>query len=170
MGIIQVAMLCKGVICVAKGGKHALPGGSKIKKSAKKTAGAHAISQKGKKEASFGIGTEKKTKKRKPAFSLGNILKTLLLLVICFVMISPLKGCLLTDSDYIGISNAQKIAIDDSGIPADKAGDIKADIVKIDGDVFYKVQFTGTVTDYRYIIDADTGDIVARAFYHIDGE
>ncbi|MDO4815872.1 MAG: PepSY domain-containing protein [Bacillota bacterium] len=155
---------------MAKGGKHALPGGSKLKKSAKKSAGAHVISRKDTERASEGNTAKRKPKKHKLTFSVSNILRALLLLLICFVMISPMKGCLLTDSDYIGIAAAQRIAIDDSGIPADKAGDIKADIVKIDGDVFYKIQFTGTVTDYRYIIDADNGAVVARAFYHIDGE
>lgn len=159
---------------MAKGGKHALPSGSKKKKPKKKTVGAHALSRRGNKNtASFGLETKDRKRKRrrtKKTFTLANILKTILLLAICFFMISPLKSCLLSDSDYIGVSAAEKIALNDSGIPGDKAGDISADVIKIDGEIYYKIQFTGTVTDYRYIIDADSGEIVARAFYHIDGE
>ena len=40
-------------------------------------------------------------------------------------------------------------------------------MIKLDGQMCYKVQFSGSVTDYRYIIDAETGDIIAQGFYRI---
>ena len=85
-------------------------------------------------------------------------------------MISPLKGCSLSDRDGIGMSAARQIAVEDAGIPADLVSDMQSDYIKLEGRGCYKVQFTGTVTDYRYIIDAETGTIIARAFHHIDGE
>ena len=41
--------------------------------------------------------------------------------------------------------------------------------IKIGDTVCYKVQFTGSVTDYRYIIDAKTGLIIGQNFYRTEG-
>ena len=74
----------------------------------------------------------------------------------------------LADGDYIGMAKAQSIAVDDAGIPPDKAQNVRTDMIKIDGEVYYKVQFTGSVTDYRYIINAETGKILTQVFYRLD--
>lgn len=95
-------------------------------------------------------------------------LRAILFLLFCIVMISPIQGCILDDGDYIGYSAAQKIAVDDAGIMADKVQDLHTDMIKINGEVYYKVEFTGSVTDYRYIIDAETGDILTQVFYRLD--
>ena len=91
----------------------------------------------------------------------------IVMLLVCVFMISPLRGCRLSDGDFIGYASAQGIAFDDAGIAQDKANAVSAEMIKLDGQMCYKVQFSGSVTDYRYIIDAETGDIIAQGFYRI---
>ena len=91
----------------------------------------------------------------------------IIMLLVCVFMISPLRGCRLSDGDFIGYASAQGIAFDDAGIAQDKANAVSAEMIKLDGQMCYKVQFSGSVTDYRYIIDAETGDIIAQGFYRI---
>ena len=110
-----------------------------------------------------------KKKKSKGAAIAGSIIKAVLFLFVCFVLISPLKGCVLGGGDFIGAEKAQKIAIADSGVAGGKVSKLDTDMIQIDDDFCYKIQFTGSVTDYRYIIDAETGDIIAQVFYHTDG-
>ena len=111
----------------------------------------------------------KKRKKRKLNFTAAKIIKALVLLLACFVLVSPLRSCVISGGDFIGADAAQKIAIDDSGIVLDKTGSVETEMIQIDDTYYYKVQFSGTVTDYRYIVNAETGEIIAHAFYHIDG-
>lgn len=151
-------------------GQHAKPaGGIKMKQTeAKPAAGRHSAGEKAVlPKLNFNLGF---LKNRKANVSAGNIARAVIFLLLCILMISPLKSCVLTDGDYIGAGAAKQIALDDAGIMPDKASDVSADMVKIDDDYYYKVQFTGSVTDYRYIIDADSGEIIAQAFYHLDGE
>lgn len=151
-------------------GQHAKPdGGLKLKKTEQKSVeGSHAAREKGVlPKLNFDLGF---LKNRKTNVSASNVLRAVLFLLLCILMISPLKSCVLTDGDYIGANAAKQIALDDAGIMPDKASDVSADMVKIDDEYYYKVQFTGSVTDYRYIIDADSGEIIAQAFYHLDGE
>ena len=89
----------------------------------------------------------------------------LIMLLLCVFMISPLRGCIISGGDFIGYAAAQEIALGDAGIAQDKANDVSAEMIKLDGQMYYKVQFSGSVTDYRYIIDAETGDILAQSFY-----
>lgn len=110
-----------------------------------------------------------KKKKSKGAAIAGSIIKATLFLFVCFMLISPLKGCVLGGDGFIGAEKAQKIAIADSGVAGGKVSKLDTDMIQIDDDFCYKVQFTGSVTDYRYIIDAETGDIIAQVFYHTDG-
>ena len=90
--------------------------------------------------------------------------------IFCLLTVSPLRGCIISDGDYIGRGKAQEIALSDSGIVSEKASDMSVDMIKISDHVCYKVQFKGAVTDYRYIIDAETGNIVTQTFYHPDSE
>lgn len=110
-----------------------------------------------------------KPKKRKLNFTAANIIKALVLLLACFVLVSPLRSCVISGGEFIGADAAQKIAIDDSGIVLDKTSNVETEMIQIDDTYYYKVQFSGTVTDYRYIVNAETGEIIAHAFYHIDG-
>ena len=89
----------------------------------------------------------------------------IIMLLLCVFMISPLRGCIISGGDFIGYNAAQEIAFGDAGISQDKANEVSAEMIKLDGQMYYKVQFSGSVTDYRYIIDAETGDILAQAFY-----
>lgn len=90
--------------------------------------------------------------------------------IFCLLTVSPLRGCIISDGDYIGRGQAQEIALSDSGIVSEKASDMSVDMIKISDHVCYKVQFKGAVTDYRYIIDAETGNIVTQTFYRPDSE
>lgn len=64
---------------------------------------------------------------------------------------------------------ARETALADAGITQEKANDLSAEMIKIGDTVCYKVQFTGSVTDYRYIIDAKTGLIIGQNFYRTEG-
>ena len=76
----------------------------------------------------------------------------LVMLAFCFVMISPLRGCVMQE-DYIGTAAAQKMALRDAKVSADAAKNIVAGMC-------YKVDFTADDADYSYIISADTGKII----------
>ncbi len=89
----------------------------------------------------------------------------IVMLLLCFTMISPLRGCTLFNDDFIGYAEAKSIAFADAGISQDKASNAEAEMIKLDGKMCYKVQFSGSVTDYKYIIDAVTGDIIGQGFY-----
>lgn len=91
--------------------------------------------------------------------------QVLIMLLLCLLMISPLRGCIISNGGFIGYSAAQEIAFGDAGISQDKASDLSTEMIKLDGQMCYKVQFSGSVTDYRYIIDAESGDILAQFFY-----
>lgn len=92
----------------------------------------------------------------------------IVMLILCIFMISPLRGCTLSDGDFIGYSAAQEIAFGDAGIVQEKANDVSVEMINLNGQMCYKVQFSGSVTDYRYIIDADTGDILGQGFYRME--
>lgn len=83
----------------------------------------------------------------------------LVMLAFCFVMISPLRGCVMQE-DYIGVSAAEKTALRDAKVSADAAKNIVTDLIKLDDGMCYKVDFTADDADYSYIISADTGKIV----------
>lgn len=104
------------------------------------------------------------TRRRTPML----ILLVLVLLLFCFAMISPLKSCVIGKRDYIGSAAAASIALEDSGLSPSSAEELRSDMIMLDGEAYYKVQFEGTVTEYRYIIDARSGDIIMQTFYHID--
>jgi len=93
----------------------------------------------------------------------------IVMLLLCIVMISPLRSCIISDSDYVGYAAARETALADAGITQEKANDLSAEMIKIGDTVCYKVQFTGSVTDYRYIIDAKTGLIIGQNFYRTEG-
>lgn len=89
------------------------------------------------------------------------------MLLFCIVMISPVKGCVM-DGDYIGYDAAKKAAVKDAGMNYDAAKNMEIDMIKLDGQFCYKIEFTGSVTEYRYIIDAESGDVVSQVFFRID--
>ena len=91
-----------------------------------------------------------------------------IMLLLCIVMISPLRSCIISDSDYVGYAAARETAFSDAGITQDKARDVSTEMIKLGDTVCYKVQFTGSVTDYRYIIDAHSGLIIGQSFYRTE--
>ncbi len=91
-----------------------------------------------------------------------------IMLLLCIIMISPLRSCIISDSDYVGYAAARETALSDAGISEEKAKDLSAEMIKIGDTVCYKVQFTGSVTDYKYIIDASSGLIIGQTFYRTE--
>ena len=90
---------------------------------------------------------------------------SLAIVLFCVITMSPIKGCFISDGKYIGISAAEKIAIEDAGILSDRAQDVHIKMIKMDGKACYKVEFSGAASDYQYIIDAETGDVLLYKFY-----
>ena len=89
-------------------------------------------------------------------------------LLFCFLMITPLRGCVMGNNGYISEKAAEKTAIADSGV---KSGDVESmfiDMIKLEGDTCYKIEFTSGVNGYKYIVNAETGDIVAQGFYTVN--
>lgn len=83
----------------------------------------------------------------------------IVMLAFCVIMISPLRGCVMQD-DYIGKAAAEKVAFNDAGVSSDEAENVSADMIKLDDNMCYKVDFTANKTEYSYIISADTGKII----------
>lgn len=136
---------------MAVSGRHEMPKGQKTKKEKKSASGA----------------ASGRRKKRAVSLKLG-IPAVMILLLFCFFMISPLRGCVLSDEGYIGNDSALELAIADSGILADRATDKSCVMVMIDGKPCYKIAFSGSVSEYRYILDAQTGEVIRAAENALD--
>ena len=88
-------------------------------------------------------------------------------LLFCFLMITPLRGCVMGNNGYISEKAAEKTAIADSGVKNSDVQNLVCDMIKLDGDICYKIEFTSNANGYKYIVNAETGDIVAQGFYKI---
>lgn len=96
------------------------------------------------------------------------IAKLIIMVLFCFLMITPLRSCVFSSDDYVSEGAAEKTVIADSGV---KKKDIKSkstDMIKIDDQPCYKIEFESENNGYRYIVNAETGEIVAQAFYKIE--
>lgn len=111
-----------------------------------------------------------KRKKRKINFSLRKAIKIALILLFCFMMISPVRNCVFSGRDYVSTTVAEDMSFADSGITADKAENLTCDMIKLDQQVCYKIEFTSGINGYKYIVNANTGEIIAQAFYQIEKE
>ena len=152
---------CRGEwSCLAKGGKHLNT------QTRKKTAGSRSGAHLSKADKARAAQRRSRRVRRRSQLRAGAP-QMIIMLLLCVFMISPLRGCRLADGDFIGYAAAQEIAFGDAGIAQDKANAVSAEMIKLDGQMCYKVQFSGSVTDYRYIIDAESGDILAQGFYRI---
>lgn len=89
--------------------------------------------------------------------------KIVILLLLCVLMLSPLRSCMLLGGDYIGRDEAKKIVMLDARIDADKAEDISTEVIKLDEQPCYRIEFTCADKDYSYIVAADNGKIVASS-------
>lgn len=110
----------------------------------------------------------KKRKRRKINLTLRKLIEMILILLFCFLLMSPISYCVFTDADFVSRAAAQEIGFADSGITADKAEGLKCDMIKLDTQVCYKLEFTSGINGYKYIVNADTGEIIAQAFYQIE--
>lgn len=89
--------------------------------------------------------------------------KIIILLLLCVLMLSPLRSCMLFGGDYIGRDEAKKIVMLDARVDADKAEDISAEVIKLDEQPCYKIEFTCADKTYSYIVAADDGRIIASS-------
>lgn len=110
----------------------------------------------------------KKRKKRKIKISLRKAIEIVLILFACFMMMSPLSYNVFSDEDFVSRDVAKEVSLADSGVAANKAAELKCDMIKLDDLVCYKVEFTSGINGYKYIVNADTGEIIAQAFYQIE--
>ena len=140
-----------------KGGKHLNT------RSDKRKSGSHLSERERQREARRHL----RARHRKSRLRTGAP-QMVVMLLLCVVMISPLRSCIISDDDYIGYAEAKQTALADAGLAQDKAKNLSAEMIKIDDEVCYKVQFTGSVTDYRYIIDASSGEIIGQNFYRTE--
>ncbi len=108
---------------------------------------------------------EKKKLSRSEAITRG--LWILAVLAFCFFAITPLRGCVMGDKGYVEEKTAEKTAIADSGVKNSDVQNLVCDMIKLDGDICYKIEFTSNTNGYKYIVNAETGDIVAQGFYKI---
>lgn len=154
-----VQPIAKEECCLASGGKHL-----RQQANIKRGSGAH-LSEKDRRRAAV---RRSRGAARRGRFRHGAP-QMIAMLLLCIVMISPLRSCIISDSDYIGYAAARETALSDAGITQDKAKDLSAEMIKIGDTVCYKVQFTGSVTEYRYIIDASSGLIIGQTFYRTEG-
>lgn len=93
----------------------------------------------------------------------------IIMLLLCVIMITPMRSCIISDGDYIGVAAAREAALEYAGISQDTAENISAEMIKVGDTVCYKVQFTGSVTEYRYIVDARSGAILGQSFHRTEG-
>lgn len=87
--------------------------------------------------------------------------KILILLVFCIVMLSPLKSCVISDKEYIGREKAQELVLQDARVQEKKAEGLTTDMIELDGRSCYKIEFNKDEKEYKYIITADDGSIIA---------
>ena len=115
-------------------------------------------------------GKKQKTRQKKLTLS-ENLIKAAKLagmLLFCFLMITPLRSCVFNAKDYVDEKDAQQIVIADAGVKADAVDSISTDMIKLDGDTCYKIEFTSDVNGYRYLVNAETGEIVAQGFFSVE--
>ena len=110
----------------------------------------------------------KKRKKRKIRISLRKAIEIILILFVCFMMISPLSYNVFSDEDFVSSDVAKEMSFADSGVAENKAEGLKCDMIKLGDLVCYKLEFTSGTNGYKYIVNADSGEIIAQAFYQIE--
>lgn len=89
--------------------------------------------------------------------------KIIILLLLCVLMLSPLKSCMLLGGDYIGRDEAKKIVMLDARIDSDKLEEVSTEVIKLDEQPCYRIEFSFEGKDYSYIVAADNGRIVASS-------
>ena len=111
---------------------------------------------------------KKKRRKRRVSLSLSKAVNILIVLLFCFLMITPLRSCVFSDSDFVDVAVAEEMAFADSGVASNNADNLKYDMIKLGEQMYYKVEFTSGINGYKYIVNANTGEIFAQAFYQLE--
>lgn len=111
---------------------------------------------------------KKKRKKRKVSISLRKAIEIVLILLLCFMMMSPVAYCVFSGKNYVSRAVAEEMSFADSGVSSDKAEGLRCDMIKLEDRVCYKIEFTSGINGYKYIVNADTGEIIAQAFYQLE--
>lgn len=106
-------------------------------------------------------------KKLSPSQNMVKAAKLAAMLLFCFLMITPLRSCVFKNDGYVSEREAQKTAVADSGVKSKAVENMRTDMIKLDGEACYKIEFTSDVNGYRYIVNAETGEIVAQGFYSV---
>lgn len=105
-------------------------------------------------------GRPKAVKKSKVRLKKGPLLAVVLILVLSFAVVSPLRGCTLTGDGLIGEDKAVSLCVSEAAVG--KCDSSRAELTKIDGKFCYKVEFSSDGVQYKYIIDGENGGIIAR--------
>lgn len=111
---------------------------------------------------------KKKRRKRRVSLSLSKAVNILIVLLFCFLMITPLRSCVFSDSGFVDVAVAEEMAFADSGVASNNADNLKYDMIKLGEQMYYKVEFTSGINGYKYIVNANTGEIFAQAFYQLE--
>ena len=82
---------------------------------------------------------------------------TLIVLALSLVM----SGCVLGGTKIIGKTEALEIALTDAGLTKDQVVDIDIELERSAGSAWYEIDFEGGRTEYEYIIDAHSGEILS---------
>ena len=104
---------------------------------------------------------EKTTRVRKREKPLVIALRLVVVLLFALVMLSPLKGCVLSDGGYIDAQTALDAAVRDAGVSPTLVTDTRTDTTSIDGKLCWLVDFSVTGTRHRYVIDAASAEVIA---------
>lgn len=111
-----------------------------------------------------------KKKKKKVNFTARKAIMIAAVLLFCFIMITPVRNCVFSSKDFVSSLVAEEMSLADSGITSEKAENLSCDMIKLDEQMCYKVEFTSGKNGYKYIVSAGTGEIIAQAFYQIENE
>lgn len=105
-----------------------------------------------------------KTKKRRERKRAGFgviMLRLAVVVLFAFVMLSPLRGCALSDDGLISPQDALNTVVRDAGVSPSLVTDIRTDTTSLDGRLCYLVDFSASGMRYRYVIDAASAEIIA---------
>lgn len=100
------------------------------------------------------------TEKRRSTW-ITKLLRLLIVVLFLLVMLSPLRGCMLADDGLIGARSAIHSACADAGLADSDIKNVGTEITVIGDTVCYLIDFSASGTQYRYVVDATTGKVIA---------
>lgn len=87
--------------------------------------------------------------------------KRILSLLLAALMLCLLCACGDDDSP-LTTQEAEKIALEESGLSDDQVSDIHTHITEVDGVAAYSVHITAGGAEYEFIIDGFSGEVLSR--------